>query len=121
VIDNTTETVDIFTSAALLAALQIPLIAALPELYRRTQNQHYRTARKLSLVSSLGFMVVAFASVIYLIELSAMNGLWLFAILYGGLGVGVILIAIGLAYASGFKVVDADAPAALEKPKDEAK
>jgi sterol desaturase/sphingolipid hydroxylase (fatty acid hydroxylase superfamily) len=112
-LDPISEAVDAFTAAALLAALQIPLIASLPELSRRTGNPKYLTARILSVVSSIVFLGVALAASIYLVLYSNAQ---FFQTLYIVLAIGVVIIAVGLIYASGFRIIDDSGQAQLEKP-----
>lgn len=117
-LDPTTAAVDAFTASAILAALQVPLIASLPELYRRTRNPRYITARLYSIASTIIFLAVTFASAIYLIYEALLQNDALSALLFGGIVVGVIPVAAALLYASALKLSlhDADEGAELAKP-----
>ena len=115
-LDLTTEVIDVFTAAVPLAGLQIPLIASLPELYRRTKNPNYLTARVLSVSSSVAFLIVAVSTLLYLLVSSAVDGNYLLSVLFGALVAGVLLVMIALFYAAALIVEDADSSAKLEEP-----
>ena len=68
VIDQTTVDIAVFEASALLAGLQVPIIAVLLEFYGRTQQTRYMNGVKLSAVSSLIFLAVAVASLVLLLQ-----------------------------------------------------